>query len=424
MKSKLEIEKQIKNLYGIRVTDKTEEYLQFEVYENTVIDKICTGMMANNKVKNTLGFELDNKSLRYDIRNKTSINMLYPEGVSIEKLVDILLVSLQLETYISQYMLNYDTFIFMNEYIYWDNENKEILFLTVPVITRYKEANWKEIIEKLIVSLKHNENNRYLVKIINKCNQLEKEEFQEFLLNIKFETSIKEIEQSNEEIETSIKEIQKSDEETETRIEEIKKNAKETEIQIEETKKNTEETEMSIEATEIKEQNNGNTVTYIGIDQGSVIISGSAEKEEYSELMSNSEVISEPVVMNSGVIGETTVLNNGVIGETVVLAQNISIRLNRYLIRQKNNEKILINKSHFLIGKDAYSADYVINDNTAISRNHAKIIMKDDGCYVCDNNSTNCTYINEKLVLAGDEIKISNGTKLKFADEQFVYYEI
>lgn len=95
-----------------------------------------------------------------------------------------------------------------------------------------------------------------------------------------------------------------------------------------------------------------------------------------------------------------------------------------YLIRPDNKEKIVINKNSFKIGKNAAVCDYAIKGNNAVSRVHAEILFKNNKVFIVDKNSTNKTFLNgivltpeqEKIVSAGDEIKIAN-IIFRFADE-------
>lgn len=121
--------------------------------------------------------------------------------------------------------------------------------------------------------------------------------------------------------------------------------------------------------------------------------------------------------------GETTVLGTGSIGETTVLsaAQQTGDAPKPYLIRMKNNEKIPLDKPVYRIGKEKSYVDYFIGDNTAISRSHANIITREDEYYVVDTNSTNHTYVNDIMIQSNAETRISNGTKLRLANEEFEF---
>lgn len=122
--------------------------------------------------------------------------------------------------------------------------------------------------------------------------------------------------------------------------------------------------------------------------------------------------------------GETTVLNAATYGETTVLnagAIQQEVKLQPYLIRVKNNERIALNKPVFRIGKEKSYVDYFISDNTAISRSHANVISRDDEYFVVDTNSTNHTYVNGMMIQSNVETKIEDGARIKLANEEFEF---
>ena len=119
--------------------------------------------------------------------------------------------------------------------------------------------------------------------------------------------------------------------------------------------------------------------------------------------------------------GETVVLGGGGMGETMVLGATPVAQIKPYLIRAKNNEKINLDKPVFRIGKEKSFVDYFIGDNSAISRSHANIISREGEYFVVDTNSTNHTYVNGQMIQSNVETKISHGTKIRFANEDFEF---
>ena len=115
--------------------------------------------------------------------------------------------------------------------------------------------------------------------------------------------------------------------------------------------------------------------------------------------------------------GETSVLGAGA-GETSVLGGPTST-LTATLIRKKNGETARIAKPMFTIGKERQKVDFCVPDNNSISRTHAKILTKNGGFFVVDNNSTNYTYVNGNKMAANQEFKLNSGDKIKLADEEF-----
>lgn len=90
-----------------------------------------------------------------------------------------------------------------------------------------------------------------------------------------------------------------------------------------------------------------------------------------------------------------------------------------YLIREKTEEKIVIDRNEFCIGKSRQNCNYSVTDNSAVSRQHAQIISRDGRCYIKDLNSTNKTYVNERAI---EEEELTSGAKIRLGNERFIFY--
>ena len=66
-------------------------------------------------------------------------------------------------------------------------------------------------------------------------------------------------------------------------------------------------------------------------------------------------------------------------------------------------------------------AEYLLSDNPVVSRMHAIIHKVDGSYYVCDNYSTNHTYLNGEKLEAGKRYLLIGGAKVKFANEEFTF---
>jgi hypothetical protein len=119
--------------------------------------------------------------------------------------------------------------------------------------------------------------------------------------------------------------------------------------------------------------------------------------------------------------GETSVLSSQVIGETSVLTNQPDATTQSHMIRKKNNEKIIIDKPVYRIGKEKSYVDYFIGDNTAISRSHANIINRDGEYFIVDTNSTNHVYLNGAMIPKNIEAKLSHGDIMTLANEEFEF---
>ena len=98
-----------------------------------------------------------------------------------------------------------------------------------------------------------------------------------------------------------------------------------------------------------------------------------------------------------------------------------AIKVNPYLIRETTEERTMITKNVFKIGKANRGVDYHVSGNGAISRQHAIITKKDDGYYIKDNKSTNHTYVNGKELEEGEEVLLNNNTRIRLGDEEFLF---
>ena len=123
-----------------------------------------------------------------------------------------------------------------------------------------------------------------------------------------------------------------------------------------------------------------------------------------------------------GLSDGTTVLGADYGGTTVLGSEELYAPQYPYLIREKTEEKILINKPSFRIGKEKQYSDYFVADNSAVSRSHADIITRDKRYFILDRNSTNRTYVDGRPIPAEKEIEIFSEAKIRLANEDFVFY--
>ncbi len=143
----------------------------------------------------------------------------------------------------------------------------------------------------------------------------------------------------------------------------------------------------------------------IKVNRASVAMSNQEElKEEAKE---------EEVVSNS-ILSQT-------VGVTGILKGADLPKANPYLIRVNTEERIMITKQNFKVGKASMGVDYAVRGNSAVSRIHAIITSKDDVYYVKDNKSTNHTFVNGKMLGEGESELLTHDCKIVLADEEFVF---
>ena len=117
-----------------------------------------------------------------------------------------------------------------------------------------------------------------------------------------------------------------------------------------------------------------------------------------------------------------SILSQTISGATGLLKGNVSVpKVNPYLIRVNTDERIMITKQNFKIGKASMGVDYSVKGNGAVSRVHAVITNKDGIYYIRDNKSTNHTFVNGKTLEDGENELLTQDCKIVLGDEEFIF---
>lgn len=127
-------------------------------------------------------------------------------------------------------------------------------------------------------------------------------------------------------------------------------------------------------------------------------------------------------IMQGSMDGTTVLSDDGISVQQIQQMQPVNYHF-ASLTRQVTGEKIELGKPSFVLGKNPEKSDYAVADNTNISRVHAVITMRNGRYYVMDQNSTNGTFINGRIIKAGQETEILPGDCLMLANEEFIFNE-
>lgn len=92
-----------------------------------------------------------------------------------------------------------------------------------------------------------------------------------------------------------------------------------------------------------------------------------------------------------------------------------------YIIRVNTKERVMVNKAVFKLGKANRGVDFTIDGNGAISRVHAIIYQRDDGCYLKDNKATNATLVDGVKLEEDQEVKLKNDATITIGGEDFIF---
>lgn len=165
----------------------------------------------------------------------------------------------------------------------------------------------------------------------------------------------------------------------------------------------------------------------VKVNRAALIQSAAAELEETAELSNNENVpVIEEISENINIESDDKPKSNSILSKSVPDATKRNTLVNApkampYLIRINTNERIMLGKVVFKIGKATRGVDYTVDGNGAISRQHAIITQKDGVCYIKDNKSTNHTYVNGRQLDEGIEEILTHDSMIKLGDEEFMF---
>lgn len=87
------------------------------------------------------------------------------------------------------------------------------------------------------------------------------------------------------------------------------------------------------------------------------------------------------------------------------------------LQRARTGERVEVSGDPFVLGKGS-DCDYIIRENTSVSRRHGELFQRDGAWFYRDLDSLNHSFVEEKQI-AG-EIRLEDGMKLTLSDEEFL----
>lgn len=147
----------------------------------------------------------------------------------------------------------------------------------------------------------------------------------------------------------------------------------------------------------------------------------SREERAVVNVLKNKAVTMQQTMQGS-MDGTTVLSDDGISVQQIQQMQPVNYHF-ASLTRQVTGEKIELGKPSFVLGKNPEKSDYAVADNTNISRVHAVITTRNGRYYVMDQNSTNGTFINGRIIKAGQETEILPGDCLMLANEEFIFNE-
>ena len=125
-----------------------------------------------------------------------------------------------------------------------------------------------------------------------------------------------------------------------------------------------------------------------------------------------------PVHERQGEDSETVLIGYGDDNPTVLLESKSNVKHHYYVRRLSTGEEVEVTKNEFVIGKGSM-ADYIVTGNPTISRQHAKIVIQGQVCWIRDMRSTNSSFMDNEIM--EDPALLMDGSRFRLAEEEFEF---
>lgn len=432
-------------------------YLTCKVPEHVQMDRISLGMLTNNKIPGILAttcyMKDQQRILRYNVSSKVSLSLFFASRLNKKQLLTVFKSITEAFLAAEEYMLLPEQFLIDAENIYVNASTAEAYLICRPVEGLEEEADMRLMFKELLFNTQFatGDNGNYVMEIsnyLNGRNNFSVMDFRELLKRLSYGNTDEK--KADEKVESTPVIPVPSQPVLPVQIPDKPVPAQKKEVP--EKKKRKWRSEKPQNVTVGKQ-----TFQIPGMDSPVAINPGTAFKEEGKEKKARKEknvkekkpIFSflkkekkgedtetavdipqpEPIIkpvlphqdyQQSSFTGETTVLESPapVCGETTVLGA-----AGAYLYRKKNGERIELNTTVLRMGKEKSHVDYCIADNSAVSRKHAEIRMKEGGYYIMDQNSLNHTYVGGRQLVNQEQVLLQDGDQILLANEEFEFKE-
>lgn len=378
-----------------------EVITEYLLKPNDRIDNLTLGMLVNNDIEGVISVtpvQIEKERyFRYNITGMVSLKKYLGEYIKKDRILKAFYgIALAIRES-KEYMINWTSFSLEQKDIYINEKTGEVGLICLPILSVINDGNICNFFKNILFSAQFDmeENGDYVGKLITILNPkvytLEKFIYElEDMLEIEHRVFEEEIEEEEE------------DNEKETVSQNVLEDCIDESEQMKAEKTEPEETAKAEEKTEPEE---------------------TVKAEEKAELTEEPEVgmaepeKEEPEKEEKPVVEEVIQEEEP---EEPMAVQTEKPVVRPFLIRVSNNQKIIIDKDNFVIGKDDKKADYCIIGNSAIADEHAFIVRHEKEYFLIDNN-TNYTYMNRVLLQPDEEVYIPHGAHLSFGDEDFEF---
>lgn len=430
---------------GVRIVHELNRY--------EVIDSLAFGMMKNNEINGLIPIEFmqsdAKRIIKYNITGMISLEKYIESILSRQKVLDLLRQLTDSFLQLKEYLIDEKMVMIGLNSIFIEPTSGRIGIICIPIQGMDSGISSTVLLRMIIQQAQFNpkEDGSYIGQLVQSVNstKFELSEFHKLIMELIRDSVQRTMaDQSNninisgnDEYAVSVEEIGSQTEHNIDQKEEIRVEPPIEQVKDDKKKKKKKSFFQKKDKNKVNETKDYGGIAIPGMDMPSsdenVIPNGGIEQKilPIGELQNGYEQTDDPIKNIGRVIsGENQAVwmqeNNGNAGKmvsdhTIYLKQESAGVAFATLTRCRSNEIKAIEGNEFLIGKDAAQVDYVISDNETISRLHAKIVKQGNDYYISDANSMNHTFVDGVMLPPGSPCKLSNMSKIRLSDEEFVF---
>ncbi|QSX04835.1 FHA domain-containing protein [Sedimentibacter sp. zth1] len=398
--------------------------LAYEIQPDDRIDNVEHMMLTSNKIFGLLDVtysSIDEKSFyKYNVSSKISLSRFLESEINKKKALKILKSLINTLVEIEDYLISSNHLIWDKNYIYIDVSSLDLSFICLPIEGENKKIDLKYFIKELLFNakLELNENTTYISKILNLLNSesvLILKDLSKFIKGLDDE-----INEENNVINLENENLNKSEIIHDVIVTDSKSKI------IKARKSLDKKLSFAIPAPEFNKKSNKKinkvdkkakkypNILSINVIKNKINNNINLLKSQKSKAFKKVKEIEVQKIDENSLesFSEDTIFLDSL---------NSGINSTPYIIRMSNDEKIYISKDLFKLGKEVNYVDYVIKNNSTISRTHADIIKIENDYYIQDNNSKNHTYVGNRQVTNEEKIKLKHNMTFTLSNEEFIF---
>lgn len=395
-----------------------QTFLVYHLKEEELIDEVCYDMVHGNQIPGILPMFLSTsdgkRMLKYNISSRISLDDFFHGVVNRNGFLSVFSAVVNTLVVCDEYTLDTNYFMLDSQHIFVNIGTREAELLYIPVIHRKEPVDLIFFFKNMVFQTQFDpsENAGYVVEIIKYLDDADRFSIQG--LKKKVDEIIKENEPGLQVFEAGRAKVKPLHYEYATQPEPAQanwrgpdsKNVVETSVLSSQMSNEEEKQSLNPEKKDVVEKKK-RKIRDIFTNR-----KGKKSSVDITELWIQQEA--------AAVLAEVDMVKNTSSEDT--LDEKKVFGAPAYIVREKTQERVKLDKQILKIGKERSFVDYCIMDNPTISRSHANIVAENGEYYIMDMNSKNHTFVNGRMIHSGDRVKLIHGSKIKLSDEEFQFY--